>query len=441
MHQLIPTLAHLVEAFRPCFRAEVFATFQAVVAAWALCPSPHTLAEVWQATGWAAKRHHDLIYALFRAAVWDWDEVGILLASLILIHLVPGGLVWVAVDDTLCHKRGAKVAFGGIFLDPVLSSRRRKVLRFGLNWVVLGIAVRLPCRPDRYFCLPVLWRLFRKQGQPGHRKRTDLAAEMTRTLAQACPDRQFWLVGDGAYINKVVLRDRPANLQVIGPLPWRAALYAPAPPRQKGQRGATRKKGERLPTPQEMVAATARYPAEERVMAFPAVTRRLRLQVVRDVLWYAALRDQKVLVVLVRDLDGHWRDEALLCTDPTQSAAFVVQGYCRRWSIEVAFHDSKQYLGLDEPRVWCERSVARAHPMAWLVQSLTVLWYAVSGAQGEQLKRQRPWYRDKRGPSFTDMLGCLRLQLWREHVYGPSGDQQPTPEMLENLLTWLAAVR
>jgi hypothetical protein len=39
----------------------------------------------------------------------------------------------VAVDDTLCHKRGAKVAFGGIFLDAVLSSKKHKTFRFGLN--------------------------------------------------------------------------------------------------------------------------------------------------------------------------------------------------------------------------------------------------------------------------------------------------------------------
>jgi hypothetical protein len=71
------------------------------------------------------------------------------------------------VDDTLCHQRGAKVAFGGIFLDAVLSSKKHKTLRFGLNWVVLGIAVSLPFRKDRYFCLPMLWRLDRKKGKSG----------------------------------------------------------------------------------------------------------------------------------------------------------------------------------------------------------------------------------------------------------------------------------
>ena len=165
------------------------------------------------------------------------------------------------MDDTLCHKRGAKVAFGGIFLDAVLSSKRHKTLRFGLNWVVLGIAVPLPLRTDRYFCLPVLWRLYRKKGHPGLSEPPPGRRRAGPQLAEANPDRTFWLVGDSAYVNSAMLR--PArNLQVIGPLHWKAALYErPAPPRED-QRGRPRKKGDRLPTPKAMIEDVATYPAE-----------------------------------------------------------------------------------------------------------------------------------------------------------------------------------
>ena len=88
------------------------------------------------------------------------------------------------------------------------------------------------------------------------------------------------------------------------------------------------------------------------------------------------------MVVLVRDPSGQWRDEALVATDPTVSAEFVIQGYCRRWSVELAFFDSKQHLGLHDPQVWSERSVERAHPMAWFLASLTILWYCLDGHQG-----------------------------------------------------------
>src|SRR3954452_18437686 len=275
MDQLIPSLATLVEAFRDRFHPSVFSTFQALLAGWIVCLGPRTISEVWQATGWAAKRHHDTAYAVFRSAAWEWDDLGLVTATLILTHLIPGGVVRIVVDDTLCHKRGAKVAFGGIFLDAVLSTKRHKTLRFGVNWVVLGIAVPLPMRPDRYYCLPVLWRAYRKKGQAGYQSRPHAAAAMARRLAEANPERTFWLVGDSASVNAATLQGRPANLQVIGPLHWKAALYTrPAPP-VEGQKGRRRKKGERLPTPKAMIEDVASYPAEVRTVVFPQTTRDL----------------------------------------------------------------------------------------------------------------------------------------------------------------------
>src|SRR5215469_1835079 len=222
MDQLIPSLGTLVESFRDLFHPSVFVTFQILIAGWIVCLGPHTISAVWQATGLAAKRHHDTAYAVFHSAAWEWDDLGLVLATIILARLIPGGVVWLVVDDTLCHKRGAKVAFGGIFRDAVLSSRSRKVLRFGLNYVVLGIAVPVPMRPDRYFCLSVLWRVQRKPGQAGYLTRPQAAAELARRLAEADPGRTFWLAGDSAYVNAATLRGRPANLHVIGPLHWKA---------------------------------------------------------------------------------------------------------------------------------------------------------------------------------------------------------------------------
>jgi DDE superfamily endonuclease len=440
MDQLIPGLAALVEAFRDVFHPQVFSTFQALIAGWIVCLGPHTISEVWQATGLAARHHHDTASAVFHSACWEWDDLGIVLATLILTHLVPGGVVWVAVDDTLCHKRGAKVAFGGIFLDAVMSSKGHKTFRFGLNWVVLGIAVPIPMRADRYYCLPVLWRLFRKKGQPGYQTRPQSAAALARKLAQANPERTFWLVGESAYVNAAVLRDRPANLQVIGTLHWKAALYERPAPRQPKQRGASRKKGDRLPNPKAMIEDTTTYPAELLTIDFPKGARELRVQVIRDVLWYKGSKTDPVTVVLVRDPAGEWRDEALVATDPAAAAAFVIRGYCRRWGIERASFDSEQFRGLHDPRVRGARGAERAHPMAWFVGSLTILWYCVKGREGSHVERERPWYEDRVMPTFTDMLGALRLQMWEFKVYGESGEELPSPECIRKLLHKLSAV-
>lgn len=441
MDQLIPSLAVLVDGFRPCFRAEVFQTFQHILVGWIVCLGPRRISEVWQATGRAAQHHHDSAYALFASAVWNWDELGKILALLIVARLIPTGAIWLVVDDTLCHKRGAKVAFGGFFLDAVTSTKKKKNFRFGVNWVVLGLSVHLPFRPDRSFCLPVLWRAYHKKGTVGHRTRTELAAELARLIASWLPSRECWLVGDAAYLNATVLQDRPKNLRMIGPLRWDAALYELPEPRRPGQHGATPKKGKRLPTPREMIEDTQAYPEKVQKVQLGSTVRRLRLQVVRDILWYTGAKTEPVSLVLVRDVAGVWRDEALLATSQDATAEFVVSGYCRRWSVEVAFLESKQFLGLHDPQVWSEGSVERAHPMAWFVQSVAILWYAVSGQDGSQVKRDRPWYTAKKTPTFADMLGALRLQLWEHHVSSRSGSDDDHAELLDSLINWLAAVR
>jgi hypothetical protein len=330
---IIPSLAALLDAFRACFRAEAFDNFRHAVAAWLICLGRRTLSEVCQAGGVAPGKHHGSLYHLFSSAAWKPD-LHERLALLLVARFAPAGRIWLAVDDTLCHKRGAKVAFGGIFLDAVLSSKKHETLRFGVNQVVLGLCVRLPWRPDRCFCLPILCEPFKKKGTPGHRKRTAMAAALAARVAALFPDRAVCLVGDQAYVNAATLRGRPANLHVVGPIHPKAALYAPPGPRQEGARGRPRLKGDRLPTPREMIEDAEAYPARVSRFDLPGGPRRLRTQDVRDVLWYAAAKGDRLRLVLVRDPrkqeKGGWRDLGLLCTDESMGVAGVSEGYCRR---------------------------------------------------------------------------------------------------------------
>jgi DDE superfamily endonuclease len=439
--QLIPSLSVLVEGFRGCFRQEVFVTFQHLLVGWILAPGPRTISEVWQATGRAGKHHWDTAYSLFGSASWAWDDLGKIVVLLIVARLIPAGAVWIVVDDTLCHKRGARVAFGGFFLDAVHSTKKKKNFRFGVNWVVVGLAVYLPFRPDRCFTLPVVWRAYRKKGTIGHKTRTELAAELGRLVAGWLPERECWLVVDNAYVNKTVLSDRPKNLRLIGPLRWNAVLYELPKAPAVGARGRPKKRGDRLPKLREIMADPTGYPGSEQKIRIGQTNRNVRVQVIRDVLWYTGSKTEPMTVVLVRDVAGEWRDEVLLATSQDASAEFVIAGYCRRWSIEVAFFESKQLTGLHDPHVWSEKSVERAHPMAWFVQTLAILWYATEGQGSPEVKRERPWYKQKKTPTFADMLGVLRLQHWKMLFSKKLGNGEDPTEFLNFLKNWLAAVR
>src|SRR5829696_6536480 len=110
MDHLTPSLAVLLDLFGPCFRPEVFATFRLMVAAWIVCLGRRTISRLWETTGRSASHDHSAAFRLFNQAAWNWDDVCRLLLVRLLAALVPGTTVWLVTDDTLCHKRGAKVA-------------------------------------------------------------------------------------------------------------------------------------------------------------------------------------------------------------------------------------------------------------------------------------------------------------------------------------------
>ena len=186
MDQLTPCFRCLLVPFAPCFRPEVFATFSLMVSAWVVCLGRRSISRVWETTGRSGAEDHSKAFRLFSEAAWNWDELGRILLVKLLAAFVPGTRVWLVLDDTLCHKRGARVAFGGIFLDAVLSSKRHKVFRFGTNWVTLGLVIQLPFRQDRFLCVNVLWRLYAKKDKAnptGHRTKPQLAKEMALLAA------------------------------------------------------------------------------------------------------------------------------------------------------------------------------------------------------------------------------------------------------------------
>jgi hypothetical protein len=435
MKQCIPSLNLLLLPLVGAFRAEAFDMFCGMTAAWILCLGCRSISRVWETTGQAAQRNHAAAFRLFSQAAWNWDEVARLLAVQILATFVPGTKVWLVVDDTLCHKRGAKVAFGGIFLDAVLSSKKHKVFRYGNNWVMLGVVVELACRPQRYFCLPLAWRVYQKQGsrtKQEHRTKSQLAAEMIVMVAAWFPDREFLVVADIAYIGKHLLKNRPARVQVLGPICWDAALYEAVAEPVRGHRH-----GQRLATPKGMLADDRQWPVQRKKIAFKdSCVRALQVKVIDNVCWYPVAGSAAVRIVLVRDPQGDWRDEALVSTDRDLSAAEIITGYCRRWSVEVAFCEAKQLLGFHEPQVWCERSVERAAPMAWFVGSLIILWYVVAGHAGEQAQRERPWYKNKETPTMADMLAACRYQMWESWINEATPEGTPTADR-EEKLTWL----
>jgi len=326
------------------------------------------------------------------------------------------------------HKTGRQVEGAGVYRDPVRSTGRRIAYAFGLNVVLLAVAVRLPLLRQPV-ALPVHCRLFEKGG-PSH---VALAAEMVRDLAQWLPEHRFRLVGDGAYapLAKLAL----PRTTVISRLRRDAALYDLPAPRRPGQRGRPRKKGNRLPAPPQIAAQAqpSAWKAAE-VRRRDRAARRLLLS--RVVLWYDVTGELPLLLVVVRDPQGRERDDFFFTTDVDADPAAVVSDYNDRWAIEVTFRDAKQLLTPQQPQSWRRCGPRRAVTLGFWLHANVWRWYLQTSAD-KPAWPDRPWYTSKRSPSFADALSALRAVLWQDRLSSLSG---PGPERAQILATIVAAL-
>jgi hypothetical protein len=440
------SFALVLAACAPCFSAPTYRLFCHLVAGWLHCPGRHTVTGVAVAagTGVVGWRHISAFHRFFGRATWQPDALGKVVFTLALRWLPARAPIILLVDDSLARKEGKAIALGSMHHDPLLSTRRRPFSRFGHVWVVLAVWLPLPfgvVGGPRGVAVPVVFRLF-VGSKRGNRKdassrttsgtryaraqaafpaedaqrptKPELAREGIRLVAgwaaALAPERTVYVVGDSAYVTRTTIEARPANVEVLGPLHPDAALFAPPPPRQPGQKGRPRTRGERQPSPSTQ--AQARRPDTWHRLPITLYGRTVTPLVFRGTaLWYSVLRRAPLRYVVVRDPSGHRKDAAFCCTDLGVSVTFLLETYALRWTLEVTFWLLKGWLGFEDPQNQTELAVRRTAPFAGLVFALIVLWYATELDAGRAATWvARPWYRRKAAPSFADVLATLRRQ-------------------------------
>lgn len=407
----VPSFAALLQELNVIMTAPTFQNFLVIAYGWVFARR-RTVTAMIQAAGAVSTKHHSVFHRFFAAAKWSLDEFG--LATLRLIRPWLGKTIYLALDDTLARKSGRRMFGTGMHHDPLVSSRKLAVLNWGHSWVVLGVLVRMPFRSDRWFCLPILFRLYlnksaAERARRVYRTRPELAVQMLKVLSAAEKTRCFHVVADSLYGGKSVLGELPGNCQLTSRLHLDARLYDAPPPRRPGQRGRSRKRGERLASPRQMLGQRARR------VSLELYGRKERVRLAETMARSEADLARPLRVVAVESLATHGRLQAFYSTCHEAAAEQVLAWYARRWAIEQTFQETKGYLGFEQPQGWTRRAVERTAPLAMLLYSLIVVWFAHHGHRHWQAP-ERPWYRSKRGPAFVDMLDTLRAQTLHSNI-------------------------
>ena len=212
---LVPSFLDLLQPLSVAMTAPTFDSFVTLLTEWVFARRRTVTGMILAAGAAVGAKHYSAYHRVFAAARWSLDEVGLAVLDLAL-RPCGDGAVLLAVDDTLARKRGKRVFGVGMHHDPLISSRRTTVTSWGHCWVVLGVVVRPPCCGGRWFCLPVLFRLYVPKSvatakRLAYRTKPQLAVEMWPAACGRHAGRRFHAVGDTAYGGKGVLTRLPAT--------------------------------------------------------------------------------------------------------------------------------------------------------------------------------------------------------------------------------------
>lgn len=409
---LVPSFIDLLQPFALAMTVPTFDSFLAIVSGW-IFARRRTITGMILAAGAVGTKHHSAFHRVFSAARWSLDEAGLAVAGLLLsaasglIQLDPS-MVTLALDDTLCRKHGRKMFGAGMHHDPLISSRKMDVCNWGHSWVILGLVVKLPCCTNRCWCLPVLFRLYRskqtvRRERGTYRTRPQLAVQLLKLLCQRYPQRRFHILADMAYGGQSVLKNLPANCELTSRLLLDARLVDDPPPRRPHQRGRTPLRGKPLPSPRKML--------EQRATRLQRKTygRDDCLRVVEQQARPYHVPIRKIKVVATQSLRGSRCLRAYYTTLADTPGPAVLDAYGMRYSIEQTIQEAKGQLGFEQPQNWTRQAVQRTAPIAMLLYTLIICWFAQSGYRAWQ-PPHRPWYPSKAQPAMADMLSALRCQ-------------------------------
>ena len=321
------------------------------------------------------------------------------------------------LDDTPTRRFGPRVEGAGVHHNPTPGPADQRYV-YGHVWVTLAW---LACHPRwGVIALPLRACLYvRRKGvdvlpaRYGWKFRTklELAAELVGWLSNWAGwlNKPVWLVADGAYATRPVLRAaRQAGVVVVSRLRKDAALRDLPAARPAGRRGRPAVYGSRRLSLAKRAGQNRGWQQGEFTLYGKVATKTYKTFVAT---WPPA--GGTLRVVLVREPDG-WR--AFFCTDVAAAVADILSAVADRFALEQAFKDLKEVWGAAQQQVrnlWA--CLGAFHLNLWL-HTLVELW-AWRRAAGRLVdRREAPWDDGGRRPSHADRRKALQRECLREQL-------------------------
>jgi DDE superfamily endonuclease len=430
----------------PVFSTPTYHRFLVLLFAAILTTGRRTITNLLRTVRFQVQGHISSYHRVFSQRRWSAWALSRTMITFLLDHIVPPGPVLLVGDDTVTEHPGPQVFGKGRHRDGVRSSHRYTAYRWGHKWVVVSVLVKLPFA-TRPWALPVLVALYRPpEWDRAHGTRHQTPAHFARLLLARLirwfPQCHFIFVGDTGYGTSETARfcqPHRRHLTIVSKFYGDATLDEPPPPRTCHTMGRPRVKGQKLASPQEVVANTAKR-TSLRVAWYGGTMRDIEL-VSGTGHWY---RIGEALVevrwVYVHDGTGTHRDEYFFTTEITMKPQQMVEYYTQRWSIEMTFQECREHLKLESTKGDGQQTVLRFTPCLFGLYTMIVLLY-LQLPRSISTRRTVVW-RGKSTVTFSDMITCVRRALWDQWCFQTQAHAQEfsklSPSLRETVLYGLA---
>jgi len=434
MLDLPPKIIQVLRSFKGTLSERVWEWAKVLLIGAILAPGERTVAAILRVMGRSNEQQFQNYHRVLNRAKWSSRAVSQILLLLLVNLFVPAiGPVVMGIDETIERRHGSKIAARGIYRDPVRSSQEFFVKTSGLRWISLMLLTPIPWT-QRVWALPFLTVLapsqrFHEQRGKRHKTITDWARQMIRQVHRWLPERALVIVGDGSYAVVEFLANviRLPLVTMMTRLRLDAGLYDPAPARQAGKKGRPAVKGKRQPTLAKRLSDPATVWQTSTVSWYGGITRSVEMATGTALWYHAGVPPVPMRWVLIRDPQGKFAAQAVLCTDQSADPVQILDWFVMRWPVEVTFHEVRTHLGVETQRQWSDLAIVRTTPALLGLFSLVTI-FAHQLLDGHPLPvRQAAWY-SKALPTFSDTLAFVRQHLWSSHFFCRSSS---THEVIE----------
>jgi hypothetical protein len=412
-------IIQVLRCFEEVFSERVWEWAKVLLIGAILAPGERTVTAILRVMGLNHERQFQNYHRVLNRATWSSRALSRLLLRLLIQLFVPeDAAIVVGIDETIERRRGAKIAAKGIYRDPVRSSKEFFVKTSGLRWMSMMLLAPIPWA-RRVWALPFFTVLapserYNQQHRRRHKTLTDWGRQMIRQLRRWLPGRKLVVVADSTYAVLELLACAARMIEpvvIVTRLRLDAALYDPAPVGKPGTNGRPRKKGARQPTLAQRIADPGTVWQRVTVAWYGGTTRTVELASETAIWYHNGLPPVAIRWVLIRDLQGQFDPQALLCTDQQAWAQAILEWFVLRWQMEVTLHEVRAHLGVETQRQWSDLAILRTTPALLALFSLVTI-FAHQLLQGQPLPvRQAAWYT-KALPTFSDTLAFVRQHLW-----------------------------